>query len=246
MKIPTRRRGSGARGQALIEFAVILPILMLLLLLAIDFGRVFFGWVGLHNAVRIAANEAGFQPQAWNDPVWVELQDVYRAQVLHEVQGINCAPPGGGSWATDDIPAPTYIDQPGTPTTDEYEIGDHTTVAMTCEFSFLTPFLGMVIGNPMPISASAEFPVKGGRINDVPVLPEPSASLPPVPTCTAPQLYDVGLRVNSAPSEYTAAGFTGDVIVTRPPSGNYVIGNQDLVAGQEYDCTVDIIVYPGT
>ena len=50
------------RGQALVEFALILPLLVLLLLLAIDFGRVFFGWVALNNAARIAANEAAVQP----------------------------------------------------------------------------------------------------------------------------------------------------------------------------------------
>ena len=68
MTLPFRRRHSNARGQALVEMAIMLPVLILLLMLAIDFGRVFFGWVGLNNAVRIAAIEAGFNPQGWNDP----------------------------------------------------------------------------------------------------------------------------------------------------------------------------------
>ena len=38
------------RGQALVEMAIILPVLVLLLLLAVDFGRVFFGWIALNNA----------------------------------------------------------------------------------------------------------------------------------------------------------------------------------------------------
>ena len=29
----------------MVEFALVLPILALLLVLAVDFGRVFFGWV---------------------------------------------------------------------------------------------------------------------------------------------------------------------------------------------------------
>ena len=35
-----------------------LPILLILLLGAIDFGRLFFGWTNLHQAVRIGANYA--------------------------------------------------------------------------------------------------------------------------------------------------------------------------------------------
>lgn len=243
MKLPWRRRRSPTRGQALVELALMLPILVLMLLLAVDFGRVFFGWVGLNNAVRIAANEAGFNPQAWNDPVWVGLQDVYREQVVQDMEAINCAPPGGGAWDDADIPDPTFVHQEGTPTTDPYEVGDHAQVQMTCNFSFLTPLVGVVLGNPMPISALAEFPVKGGLINDVPVLPEPSGPPPPCEEecCEAPDLY--GLRVNAAPSVYNGTyQFTGTVIVTRPPNGNYLITSQNLVGGQEYACTADIEV----
>ena len=68
MKLPWRRTTSASRGQAMVEFALILPLLLLVLLLAIDFGRVFFGWVALNNASRIAASEAGFHPEAWKAP----------------------------------------------------------------------------------------------------------------------------------------------------------------------------------
>jgi len=243
MKLPWRRHRTTSRGQALVELALMLPILVLMLLLAIDFGRVFFGWVGLNNAVRIAANEAGFNPQAWNDPVWVELQDIYRDQVLQDMQAINCAPTGGGSWATTDVPDPTFINQTGTPTADPYEVGDHAQVQMTCHFSFLTPLVGVIMGDPMPISALAEFPVKGGKINDVPVAPEVDPTPPPCgeDCCTAPDLSDV--RVNNAPAVFNGTfGFSGSVMVTNPPNGNYLIKSQDLVGGQEYACTTDIEV----
>ena len=40
---PTLRRlRPRTRGQALVEFALVLPIMILVLLLAIDFGRLFF------------------------------------------------------------------------------------------------------------------------------------------------------------------------------------------------------------
>ena len=107
MKLPfVRRRRPVSRGQAMVEFALILPILVLLLLLAVDFGRVFFGWVAINNASRIAANEAAFHPEAWEGSGNAQLKLIYRNQVLQDLQSINCEPPGGGTWQTSDIPDP--------------------------------------------------------------------------------------------------------------------------------------------
>jgi hypothetical protein len=50
----TRRR----RGQALAEFALTLPILLLLLFGIIEFARIFQAWVTLQNAARTAARYA--------------------------------------------------------------------------------------------------------------------------------------------------------------------------------------------
>src|SRR6185503_5113295 len=47
---------SRARGQSLVEFALILPILLLLALIAVDFGRIYLGWINLQNEARIAAD----------------------------------------------------------------------------------------------------------------------------------------------------------------------------------------------
>ncbi len=60
-----RRRRRHRRGQSLVEFALVLPVLMLLLLIGIDFGRVFLGWVTLNNVVRDGANFAALHPTAW-------------------------------------------------------------------------------------------------------------------------------------------------------------------------------------
>lgn len=51
-----RRRGAGARrGQSLVELALLLPILALLLIGALDLGRVFYAGVQLTNGVREGA-----------------------------------------------------------------------------------------------------------------------------------------------------------------------------------------------
>ena len=54
------------RGQTLVEFALVLPLFLLILLLALDFGRIFLGWVSLSNAARIGANYAAQNSTAWS------------------------------------------------------------------------------------------------------------------------------------------------------------------------------------
>lgn len=143
-------RSGASRGQAMVEFALVLPILALLLLLAIDFGRVFFGWVGLQNAARIGANYASLYPLTdWgdsSDPDWV----AYNAQMAADAAGINCAidtsePP--------EFPAGT-------------DFGDPVTVNLSCDFDLITPFVAQVTGSPIELNASATFPIRSGIVGD--------------------------------------------------------------------------------
>ena len=57
MRLPSRRKAGQhkerTRGQSVVEFALVVPLLLLLTMTAIDFGRVFLGWVGLNNAARV-------------------------------------------------------------------------------------------------------------------------------------------------------------------------------------------------
>ncbi len=149
MKLPWRRTTSASRGQAMVEFALILPLLLLVLLLAIDFGRVFFGWVALNNASRIAASEAGFHPEAWKAPGNALLKSIYQEQVALDMSAINCKPPSGNpAWAPADVPDPVFKDVPGSFSTDPYEVGDHAQVRLTCNFTFLTPLVGGIVAIP--------------------------------------------------------------------------------------------------
>ena len=66
MKLPvrTRRRGvrSQSRGQALVEFALILPIALLILLGIVQFGFLFSSQIGVINAVRETARYGSTSP----------------------------------------------------------------------------------------------------------------------------------------------------------------------------------------
>ena len=58
MNANTSRRGRRDRGQSLVEFALVLPVLAVILFAIVQFGFLFAGQVGLTNAVRDAARTA--------------------------------------------------------------------------------------------------------------------------------------------------------------------------------------------
>ena len=53
-----RRFIGDKRGQSLVEFGLMLPVLMLLVLGAIDFGRVYFAYISVTNGARNGADYA--------------------------------------------------------------------------------------------------------------------------------------------------------------------------------------------
>ncbi len=50
------------RGQALVELAISVPLLLLILLGTVDFGRVFFDYIQLRSAVREGAGYGALKP----------------------------------------------------------------------------------------------------------------------------------------------------------------------------------------
>jgi Flp pilus assembly protein TadG len=52
---PTQRRGRRERGQALVEFAFVVPIFLVLVLGVVDFGWALRSWITVTNSAREAA-----------------------------------------------------------------------------------------------------------------------------------------------------------------------------------------------
>jgi Flp pilus assembly protein TadG len=176
-----------SRGQGMVEFALVLPLLVLLLLLAVDFGRVFFGWVGLQNAARIGANYAAQFPTAdWADPSDPRRAE-YLAQIGADAAAINCALP-----AT--LPIPTFPD--GTAP------GDRAVVGLTCNFSIITPFIAAVTGNPIELNAESTFPIRAGLVST------PGGGPPPPPPACAVVPDMVGGTVADGRSAWRSRGFS--------------------------------------
>lgn len=130
--------------------AVILPLLVLLLVLAVDLGRVLFSWVGVHNAARIGADYAASHPL---DGDWSDQGDpnteAYVERMLADAAAIGCELP-------DPLPLPTFPE--GTTP------GDTAVVELTCAFSPITPIVGALVGAPLDIAAAATFPVRKGIV----------------------------------------------------------------------------------
>lgn len=154
--VPTSRGGARckarSRGQSLAEFALILPVLLILALTAIDFGRLFSSWVTLNNSARVAANYAAANP---GEPFGTGSE--YATQVNNE--GFGSLNP---TCATGGVPQPTFSDTAVDTNSETKNLGDVATVSISCNFRMLTPIISAVVGSNLPLSASSSFTIRTG------------------------------------------------------------------------------------
>jgi Flp pilus assembly protein TadG len=171
MFVVRRHRWRSGRGQSLVELAIMAPVVLLIMLMAVDFGRVFLGWVTVTNMARIGANYASLNPKGFedNDPAVVSQ---YGQLMRNDAAGIDCTLPGT-------LPEPTF---------GGYDLGDTVEVTIDCDFPLLTPFLSSLIGDGsgnVPLSATAIFNVRSGAVNSRPVNP-PGITPPPASASPGP------------------------------------------------------------
>jgi PKD repeat protein len=136
-----------------VEFALVLPVLLLLLLLSIDFGRVYLGWVNLQNMTRIAANFAANNATDFataNPATLIQYQN----QILNDAQKNNCQLHNAAG----------VVGQPDPPVFSGYNLGDNATVSLTCTFRIVTPVISNILGSSVTVSASSDFPVKSAMV----------------------------------------------------------------------------------
>src|SRR5690242_12732831 len=151
-------RRAGSRGQSLVEFAMALPILLFLTLIALDFGRVYLGYINLQNMTRIAANYAANHPTAWSATPNTTDQTRYRNQILADATATNCRlPQSAGSPV---VATPTFTDGNGDGSSTT--LGDTVRVNLSCTFQVITPGVSAIVGGSVAVSSSAQFPVKAG------------------------------------------------------------------------------------
>jgi Flp pilus assembly protein TadG/beta-lactam-binding protein with PASTA domain len=225
MKLPfglfSRSRDDRTAGQALVEFAIILPVVVLLLVMAVDFGRVYFGWVSLTNAARVGANFAALNGDAWetND---TDVEDEWADLIRANVSGCTLAEP---------LAAPDFIDMNG----DGSDNGssDHVQVTVHCAFDLITPLASQLFGGgQVAVGAQSTFPVRGEFTG-------PTGSGGNVP-CSGVRVPDLRLKtVAEAETYWTDSGFTGSF--TASPTGlpDYIVQSQTLTPAAALNDCVD-------
>jgi len=191
------------------ELAIVLPILLILVLATIDFGRAFFGWVALNNVARVGANYAALHRDAWTVPGSPAEQDEYQTRMDTSADRFGCNPvkdPVTNKW-----PQPVFgpATAPGDPNA-------WATVGITCNFSPVAPGIRQIVGTTVKITASSTFPITYGCLAFCGAVPAPTPP-PPTNNCrTIPTMS--GLSVAGARRAWADAGFTGALTPGPDPS----------------------------
>ncbi len=165
------RRGN--RGQALTEFALILPVLAVLLLAIVQFGVIFGAQVGLTNAVREAARYASTSPLSSESQVPALSADTI---CYLTGTGPSCAQPGilnqyvllyqASHLTSRSVTYCSYHD----PSQTTYSI--RIVVSATYDHPIFIPLISAILGS-IPGSASEQFRVENQPLQST-----------DIPTCT--------------------------------------------------------------
>jgi Flp pilus assembly protein TadG len=134
-------------GQSLVEFALILPVLLLILMGVIDFGRAIYAYNAVSNAAREGARTA-IVDQSVSGGTYVAAQ---AAAEQATALGLNPAD-------TDEIEV-TFPDPGGIGTCATPGVGCTVRVEVHYAFEPLTPIIGNILG-PIDVGAVTEMPIE--------------------------------------------------------------------------------------
>ena len=199
-RAPRFRGRNRSRGQSLVEFALVVPILLLVFAGAADLGRAFYAYVAIENGVKEGAFYGARAPLCTDDvaagcgnPRNVEWR------VRNELE--NLRNPDG----TQLTPTVACLDQvSGTPHAlmTDCAAGDTYQVTLSYPFKFLTPILGDILGGTLDLNADSSAVVL-------------NLAFDPTPGASVQKLVRVANAVNGAaivssclePDEFDSAGY---------------------------------------
>ncbi len=166
LRLPFRPR---SRGQALVELALILPVMLVLFASALDLGRLFYSQITIANAAKEGALEASRHPTSFDNtkPCDATTNRVI-CLVINEAKGsFYSITPADVSLTCSPSPCPSVP-----------VVGNTVTVKVTGKFTLITPLLASFLGGQtINISSSA--------VAYLGVAPEPAAGSTTTPTATA-------------------------------------------------------------
>jgi Flp pilus assembly protein TadG len=143
----TLRRGT--EGQSLVEFALVLPIFLLIVLAIVDGGRAIFAYNGSSQAARNVARVASvncFSPTDAFAPC-DQASDPAIASAIAAQQVSLVGPP---TWTV------TCVDSSGNVPTPVCAIGDYVKVTVTSTFALITPGVSLAFGTVGVSSTSTQ------------------------------------------------------------------------------------------
>ncbi len=132
------------RGQSLVEFAIMVPVLLILLMGVVDLGRAYYTYLALRDAAAEGANFGAVYPHC------VSSADCPNPNnIVHRVR--QSAPAGGLVNWSDAIISPV-VPSP-TP-------GQSLTVTVSFTYTIITPVANVIIGSQtMPLTARSIFTI---------------------------------------------------------------------------------------
>lgn len=132
-----RRERERERGQSLVEFALALPILLLVIFGLLDLGRAVYVGNALAEAARDGARYGSVQARAYDETTRAGVEDWILGRL-------------------DAVPNPTIsADCTGSNNTFKCTVDDILVVTVRSDFEMVTPIIGQIIG-PLTLEARSE------------------------------------------------------------------------------------------
>ena len=137
---------------------MIVPVLLLIVLVAIDFGRIYLGFINLQQMARVAGGYAADNASAWKTPQNAAKLADYQDLVANDAAAINCELPK--------VAGKIHVPDPAFPA--GFDMGDPAEIVIPCNFDILTPIISQILGGKLPITATNTYPVREGVVATIP------------------------------------------------------------------------------
>ncbi len=157
-----------SRGQAIVELALILPVMLTLFASALDLGRLYYSQITIANAAKEGALEASRVPTSFDSTRGCDaVTNRVICLVINEAKGsLISIVPSDVALACNPSPCPASP-----------VIGDTVGITVTSQFSLVSPVLAVFFGGQ-------SFQISSSATAQIDVEPQPGIAAGPTPTPT--------------------------------------------------------------
>ena len=155
---------AGERGQSVVEFALILPLLLILLLAIVDFARLYTTILTVESAAREAADFGAFHWYQWQDsPTATNTAAEMNRRACVAISNLPEYTGSGGTCMDGSFFAYTLVAPPGGPSIDCAANPDpaldpcRLTVRLTYNFRLLAPLQVSLFGTTLGLPTAITF-----------------------------------------------------------------------------------------